>query len=75
MEAVGLFDSKMRSFTQITFDFTNIWRKNVVSWLADIILHKWYFCKFYTIKYVEIIGKISIFVTSTRIWSNRDINI
>ena len=31
-EAVGFFDYKMRKFTQITFNFTNRWSKDVVSW-------------------------------------------
>ena len=43
MEVVGLFDYKMHSFTQITSNFKNMWRKDVVSWLFDIILQKWYF--------------------------------
>ena len=43
MEVVGLIDHKMHSFTQMTSNFTNMWRKNVVSWLFDIILQKWYF--------------------------------
>ena len=41
---------KMHSFTQITFDFTNRWIKGVVWWFSDIILHKWYFHKLWTIK-------------------------
>ena len=50
MEAVGFQDYKMRNFTQITFNFTNSWNKGVVLWFSDIILHKWYFPKVYTIK-------------------------
>ena len=45
MEAMGFFDYKMHSITQITLNFTNRWSKGVFWWLSDIILHKWYFRK------------------------------
>ena len=50
MEALGLFEYKMRDFTQIVFNFTNRWSNGVVSWFADVILQKWYFPQIYTIK-------------------------
>ena len=56
MEAVGFFDYEMCDFTQITFNFTNRWSQGVVSRVSDIILHKWYFRKLHTIKWVKIIG-------------------
>ena len=45
MEAMGLFDYKMHSFIQITFNFTNKWSKGVVWWFTEMLLHKWYFRK------------------------------
>ena len=50
MEAGGFFNYKMHSFTQITFNFTNRRSQGVVWWFSDIILHKWYFHKSWTIK-------------------------
>ena len=44
------FYYKMPNFIQVTFNFTNRWSKRVVSLFSDIILHKWYFRKVYTIK-------------------------
>ena len=40
MEAVVFFDQKMHNFIQITFNFTNMWSKDVISWFSDIILHE-----------------------------------
>ena len=37
MEAVGFFDYKMRSFTQITLNFMNRWSKCVVLWFFLIL--------------------------------------
>ena len=50
MEAVGFFDNKMHNCTKIAFNFTNRWSNGIVSWFSDIILHRWYFRKLYTIK-------------------------
>ena len=50
MGAVGFFDYNMPNFIQITFNFTNKWSKEVVSWHSDIILHGWYFRKLYAIE-------------------------
>ena len=40
VEAVVFFDQKMHNFIQITFNFTNMWSKDVISWFSDIILHE-----------------------------------
>ena len=64
MEAVGFFDYKIRNFTQITFNFTNMGSKGIVSRYSDFIWHKWYCRKLYTVKLVKMIGKITTFITS-----------
>ena len=50
MEAVDLFDYRMRIANQITFNFTNRRRKGVVPRFVDFVLHKWYSRKLYIIK-------------------------
>ena len=50
VEAVDLFDYRMRISNQITFNFTNRRRKGVVPRFVDFVLHKWYSRKLYIIK-------------------------
>ena len=75
IQAVALFDYRMCGFTRITFNSRNNWSKGVVLWFSDffMILHKWYFHQSYTTKYVKIIGKNSVCVTSIR--SSKDISL
>ena len=63
-------------FTLIARNFTNRWNNGVVSWSSDVILHRLYFRKLYTIKISENDRqKLALFVTNIRIWPNRSINI
>ena len=63
-------------FTLISLNFVNRWNKGIVSWSSDVILHKAYFRKVFTIKIKENNRqKLSLFVTNIRIWPNRSINI
>ena len=73
MEGVGLFDYKMRSFTQITFNFTNRRIKGVASWFFLYYFTEVIFSKI-TCNQISDNNRQTVgFFNSIRIWPNRDL--
>ena len=51
MGVVSSFDYEIHTSIQIIFHLAHKWSKCVVSEFSEIMWHKWYFCKFYMIKW------------------------